>query len=209
VIERQAVSRSTPDNPPVITSSDVVRALAGVSPPRNKPMSAGRLGELLAPHRHHGQFVGKPFSRQAICGYAHPEKYAKADGTPQFPITAEFAWAFWAWREAEKSGGSVMVIGTDGLNLEEIVGDAGVAYWVGEGNPQKIVVVGEIPAGSVIHLNGSAALLSTDGLQKRTCAGCGQDFLGWGRKRYHSRECATKARRERIRLEKARGLTGG
>lgn len=205
IVQRRSNVQPVPDNPPRITPADVVAALEGRVPQRSKPISAGRLGDLLAPYRKFGQYAGQPFSRQAVNGYARPEKYAKADGSPQFPISAEFAWAFWSWREAEKSDGAVKIIGTDGLNLEEIVGEAGVAYWVGEGNPQKIVVVGEIPAGSVIHLNGSAALLSTDGLQKRVCAGCGQDFLGWGRKRFHDRMCATKARRERIRIEKARG----
>lgn len=156
----------------IIFPTAIETALQGQNPPLGHPITAAELGERLAAHRR-GRYPGTPFTRAAISLYKlHPEQ--------QSP---DFVEAWRSWYAAETLRQNQLRVRTNGMTVDELLGESGYIQQIGADPVRALILVGQLPPGTLISVNGHAAAIECTAEIGR-CA-CGQEFVkrSWNQKR--------------------------
>lgn len=176
----------------IISSTAIETALSGQNPPLGHPISAGELGERLAAHRR-GRYPGAPFTRAAISLYKlHPEQ--------QSP---DFVEAWRSWYAAETLRQDQLRVRTNGMTVDELLGESGYIQQIGADPVRALILVGQLQPGALISVNGHVdAIENTAPIE--TCA-CGQRYVKrtWNQRRCSAcRLAARKPRQEAVKERK-------
>lgn len=175
----------------IITPTAIENALQGQNPPLGHPISAGDLGERLAPHRR-GRYPGQAFSRAAISLYRrHPDQ--------QSP---DFVEAFRSWTAAETLRQDQLRVRFAGLTVDELLGESGYIQQIGDDPVRALILVGQLPPGTLISVNGTAKAIECTA-EISVCA-CGQHYVKrvWNQRRCSA--CRLQARQRRQEAVKER-----
>lgn len=159
----------------VITPGAIEKALKGEVPALGHAISAGELGERLGPHRR-GRYPGQAFTRAAISLYKnHPEQQS-----------ADFVEAWRSWVAAETLRQDQLRVRMNGMTADEMLGETGYVQQIGADPVKALIAVGQLPAGTLIHVNGVASAVECSA-EIATC-GCGRLFV---KRSWNSRRCST------------------
>ena len=160
--------------PSPITPAALSAALSGENPPIGHRLTQAELGERLAPHRL-GRYPGQPFTKQAISLYAR-------DPGQQSP---DFVQAFRSWLLAETQRQQELRLLADGMTVDELLQESGGrVVQVGASPAVAVVVVGQLPAGTLIAVDGAIPRVVINRSEVRSCA-CGAWFVArsWNQRR--------------------------
>lgn len=154
----------------MIPPADLRKALSGEDP-EGTPISLSELGRRLAPHRRNGHH-GEPYRKQTIAIYI-------GDPDRQGP---DFEEAFLSWRAAERA--HLTDLRTRYANLEDLLREAPYIVQLGDGPAQALLVIGQLPAGTLIQAGDALPHIVVNRAPIRQCA-CGQWFVtrSWNQKR--------------------------
>lgn len=170
----------------MISPTTIAAALSGQNPPIGHPLTAAELGERLAPHRR-GRYPGTPFGKAAISLYRlHPDQ--------QSP---DFVEAFHSWSAAELLRQDRLRVRMNGMTADEMLGEAGYVQQLGDDPVKALIAVGQLPAGTLISVNGTAkAIENTAPIE--ICA-CGIHYIkrSWNQRR--CQHCRQTARQRRVK----------
>lgn len=164
----------------MVTSEELRAALAGVDPPTGREITAEELGRQLAAHRRRQ----KPYTASTITVYlSRPEMQSR-----------EFGDAFASWKASKRLKAAELSV-RYGDELHEMLDEVGHVVQVGEAPWKAVVVVGRLPAGTLISVNGVARAVEV-GAAVVLCE-CGRLFVqrSWN----HVRCSACRAERRRTR----------
>ena len=172
-----------------ISPQTLENALSGQKPPLGHPITAADLGERLAPHRR-GRFRGQAFTRAAISLYKlHPEQQS-----------ADFIEAFRSWLAAETLRQERLRVRMNGMTADEMLSETGYIQQVGDDPVRALIAVGQLPAGTLISVNGTAKAIECTA-EIATCT-CGQHYVrrSWNQKRcQHCRQQRKHLRQEPVK----------
>ena len=174
-----------------ISPGAIERALSGDYPAVGHPLSAGELGERLGPHRR-GRYPGQAFTRAAISLYRlHPEQQS-----------ADFVEAWRSWVAAEVTRQDQLRVRANGMTVDELLGEAGYVQQIGDDPVRALILVGQLPAGTLISVNGHVDAVECTA--EVVVCGCGVRFVrrSWNQRR--CRVCREKARQGGVK-EVSRG----
>lgn len=172
----------------IISPGAIEKALSGEYPAVGHPLSAGELGERLGPHRR-GRYPGQAFTRAAISLYKlHPEQQG-----------ADFVEAFRSWVAAETLRQARLRVRANGMTVDELLGEAGYVQQIGDDPVRALILVGQLPPGTLISVNGTAKAIECTA-EIAICA-CGQHYV---RRSWNQRRCA--ACRQQARLGRQEGV---
>lgn len=170
----------------IISPADINLALNGENPPIGHPLSAAEIGERLAPHRR-GRYPGQAFTRAAISLYKNKPEQQSAD----------FIEAWRSWIAAEVLRQDRLRVRMNGMTADEMLAETGYIQQLGEDPVHALIAVGQLPAGTLLRVNGTAAAVEC-AAEIATCS-CGQLFVrrAWN----HARclRCRQAARRNNKR----------
>lgn len=168
----------------VITPDAIEKALRGEVPDLGHPVSAGELGERLGPHRR-GRYPGQGFTRAAISLYKnHPEQQSD-----------DFVEAWRSWFAAETVRQDKLRVRFGGLTADEMLQETGYVQQVGDDPVKALIAVGQLPPGSLVHVNGTAAVVECSA--EIVPCGCGRLFVKRQWNQVRCSECRVKARQGR------------
>ena len=166
-------------SPDTISPATIEKALSGQNPALGHSLSAGELGERLGSHRR-GRYPGQAFTRGAISLYRlHPEQQS-----------ADFVEAFRSWAAAETLRQDQLRVRANGMTVDELLGEAGYIQQIGADPVRALLLVGQLPPGALISLNGHASAIECTA-EIADCA-CGQKFV---KRSWNQRRCAACRRR--------------
>jgi hypothetical protein len=166
----------------VITPDAIEKALRGEVPDLGHAISAGELGERLGPHRR-GRYPGQAFTRAAISLYKnHPEQQSD-----------DFVEAWRSWFAAETTRQTQLRVRMNGMTADEMLQETGYVQQIGDDPVKALIAVGQLPPGTLLHVNGVAAAVEC-GAEIVRCE-CGTLFVkrSWNSRRCS--ECRAGARR--------------
>jgi hypothetical protein len=166
----------------MISPEMIDRALDGIWPPLGHAISAGELGSRLGPHRR-GRFPGRSFTKQAISLYRREPGQQSED----------FGEAFVSWTAAEVARQEHLRVRLNGLWVDELLAETGYVQQVGDGQGKTLVLVGELPEGMLIRVNGTAQAVEC--AAEIGLCGCGQLFV----RRSWNHRCCRRCRGARGR----------
>jgi|GEM_PF-2049020 len=170
----------------IITPESIENALLGKYPPLGHKISAGDLGERLAAHRR-GRYPGQPFTRAAISLYRlHPEQQS-----------SDFVEAWRSWVAAETLRQDKLRVRCNDLTVDELLGETGYLQQIGDDPVRAIIAVGQLPAGTLISVNGHAQAIEC--LAEIAICDCGMQFIkrSWNQRR--CKKCREIARQRRVK----------
>ena len=176
----------------IIAPGAIEKALRGEFPDLGHAISAGELGARLGPHRR-GRYPGQAFTRAAISLYRlHPEQQS-----------ADFVEAWRSWVAAESTRQEHLRVRYNGMTADEMLSETGYIQQVGEDPVKALIAVGQLPAGWLISVNGTASAVECMA-EIGTC-GCGRRFV---RRSWNQRRCSDcrKGGRRRENEERQEGV---
>lgn len=171
-----------------ISPAAIEKALCGQNPALGHSLSAGELGERLGPHRR-GRYPSQAFTRAAISLYRlHPEQQS-----------ADFVEAFRSWVAAETLRQDQLQVRSNGMTVDELLGESGYVQQLGADPVRALLLVGQLPPGTLISVNGHASAIECTA-EIAICA-CGQKFV---KRSWNQRRCA--ACRQGLRQGRQEGV---
>ena len=179
----------------MVSPAAIEKALRGEMPDLGHPVSAGELGERLGPHRR-GRYPGQAFTRAAISLYkTHPEQQS-----------ADFVEAWRSWYAAETTRQAGLRVRMNGMTADEMLQETGYVQQIGADPVKALIAVGQLPAGSLIHVNGVASVVECTAEIVR-CE-CGGLFV---KRSWNSRRCSdcrqNRAKHRQEGVKEGRGTT--
>jgi hypothetical protein len=170
----------------MISPQAIAAALSGENPPIGHPLSAAELGERLAAHRR-GRYPGTSFGRAAISLYKlHPEQQS-----------ADFVEAFRSWTASEILRQDHLRVRMNGMTADEMLSEAGYIQQLGDDPVKVLIAVGQLPAGTLISVNGTAKTIECTA--EIAICGCGVHYVkrSWNQRR--CQQCRQMARQKSVK----------
>jgi hypothetical protein len=166
----------------IISPQAILAALEGQAPALGHPISAEELGRRLAEHRR-GRFPGTPFGRAAISLYkVHPQEQSE-----------DFQNAFRSWAAAESLRQAKLRVRFGGLTVDDLLNETGYVQQLGADPVKALIAVGELPAETLISVNGAASVIECTA-EIGMCE-CGQKFVRRSWNQVRCKACRIARRR--------------